>query len=88
MTVTPLFPDLGAPKLFEAGGMDLLNAAGVLELAKRSGTAQSMAFLKAFNAEWRRLDGQPMTDKARQNTAMRAAIKSLGHTIKDLGTIG
>lgn len=79
MTVIPLRPDLGEPKMMTAAdGQELANAAMILEIARRSGTPAGRALCRAFNAKWRELEGRDMTKGERQIEAMRAALAVLG----------
>lgn len=74
---TRLHPDLGAFKAIPTGADDgdmLINAAGVAEIARRTGTAKGRAFYRAYVAMWRRTQGQPAAKGEREMQCMRAGI--------------
>lgn len=71
--VTKLHPDLSAPEVIERGGVEYVNVPGVIEIARNGTTPQARALVRFYSAEWRSLDGKPISDKQRETDAFYAA---------------
>ncbi|MBX9859030.1 MAG: hypothetical protein K2Y20_05480 [Sphingomonas sp.] len=76
----PLHPPIGKPRVLHHAGLgeDMINLPGVIALAKRGDTPQAKRLYRLYLAEYRALDGQPLTQEKRQETAIFAAFKRMG----------
>jgi hypothetical protein len=87
MTQTKLHPDLGAPRAIAApvdGGI-AVNIAAVVQMIREGDTPQCRAAYRHFTAAWRKLEGQPITDKAREWQAFEATARAMGWNIVQTG---
>ena len=90
MGIEQLRPDLGQTSVIYDDRVDggvLLNVAGVLEMVRQGDTPQCRAVERAFNAEWRRTEGQPFTYADRQLRCLQHALKEIGCSLSMMGEL-
>jgi hypothetical protein len=68
------------------GGV-LCNIGAAIQLAKEAGTPGGKRFYRAYVAEYRALDGQPLTHEKREEQAFFATAKRVGWNIVDRGQL-
>jgi hypothetical protein len=68
-------------------GEYLCNVGAAIQLAKDAGTPEGKRFYRAYVAEYRALNGQPLTHEKREEQAFFAAAKRVGWNIVDKGRL-
>jgi len=65
----------------------LCNIGAAIQMAKDAGTPEGKRFYRAYVAEYRALDGQPLTNEKREEQAFFSAAKRVGWNIVDKGRL-
>lgn len=88
MSIENLHPPLSQAKTLHDPRVDgeyLCNVPAAIKLAKEAGTPEGRRFYRAYVAEYRALDGQPLTHTKREEQAFFAAAKRVGWNFVDIG---
>lgn len=84
---TPLHPPISEVSIIsrpDIEGEYLINMAGVVRLAKEADTPQGRRLYRLYCAEYRALEGSPLSHEKREETAMLAAMKRFGMNLVSL----
>ncbi len=90
MTVESLHPPLSKGRTMYDERVDggyLCDIPAAIQLAKDAGTPEGRRFYRAYVAEYRVRDGQPLTHEKREEEAFFAAAKRVGWNIVDMGRL-
>lgn len=71
--VVDLHPPLSRPEVKSFDGELHVNVPGIMEIARKGDTPRSRDLVRFFSAEWRALEGKPITAKQRETEAFLAA---------------
>lgn len=84
---TPLHPPISPVSIIhrpDIEGEYLINMAGVVRLAKEADTPQGRRLYRLYCAEYRALEGSPLTHEKREEQAMLSAMKRFGMNLVGL----
>ncbi|MGN6421990.1 MAG: hypothetical protein ACTHLA_01635 [Asticcacaulis sp.] len=87
--ITQLHPPISETKFIPADvdGGYLINCAGVIEIMKVGDTPQCRRIYRLYLAEYRALDGQPLSHEKKEQEALMAAFRRAGFAIVDAGEV-
>ena len=75
--VVDLHPPLSRPEVREFEGGTYVNVPGIIRIAREGDTPRCRALVRFYNAEWRALEGKPLTSKQRETDAFLAAHRRM-----------
>lgn len=79
MSVIDLHPQVSEPKVIpaEVDGGYLINVGGIIEIAKNGESPQAKRLYRLFLAEFRALNGQPLSPSEKEQQALFAAFRRM-----------
>ena len=75
--VVDLHPPLSKPEVQEWDGELFGNVAVIMQIARDGDTPKCRALVRFYSAEWRALEGKPITAKQRETHAFLAAHRRM-----------